>query len=464
VNKHIFAFILPLFLCGCDIRTRVEDLTTDQVSDLSLAQGEPQQGQIERVGAARAEFIPNKPTALSGFGGAARRFLPPIFLGGGQVAFCKPYEKVIHPPQIKTAVIEFRNESAAAPQKLFLVSLDLVAVTSDMTKKIHNAINQVTGENTSNLNNTLVLATHTHSGPAGLSENPLWSTFVCDRYNPELTSAYLDLFKATVKKALAQLQPITSVGKRTAQVPGLLNSRFEGMLPDTEASLLTFQTANESLPLALLRMAVHPTTYGPSDLVLTADLVAPVEQTLKQRFNAEEVILLQTEIGNMTANTGSQSIEAWAQSVTASLQSAQISTEPSKPRISTSTTIVELPSPGINWKGCGAEKADALVSLGILENLPKRSALTFWKINEEINLFLPGEWTTSGAKEIKDSLRKRMAANETLKLYSLAHDYTGYHLSRADYQSKALESCSSLYGESSSEVFRDSLLQAQMPL
>ncbi len=452
-----------LLLYGCDVRTRLDEVVVAPGPEISLAQGLAIQGSIERVGAAHAEFIPATPTSLSGFGGGARRFIPPVFLKGGDVSFCKPFEKVELAPKIKTAVLEVRSDATSPAQNLFVVSLDLVAVTSDLTQKIHAAIDDVAGKKTANLNNTLVVATHTHSGPSGLSENPMWSAFVCDKYNPQLTNTYLSLFKETLRKSFQQLQEVSSISTRSAQIPALLKSRFDGMQPNTDISLLTFKSAHGRIPLALLRMAVHPTAYGPSDLVLTADLVAPLERATQQLFNADEVFLLQTEIGNMTANLDGQSHERWASAVANALTNSKSNSDSLTRKVSTTATRVALPPAHLNWKSCGAGPANAVVGLGILENLPQSVPLTAWKINSELNLFFPGEWTASGAELLKTALKKKMQPLETLQVYSLAHDYTGYHLNSSDYQAKALEACSSLFGQNGTEHFTDALNRLDLP-
>jgi len=452
-----------VLLGGCEIRSRIPDLVPSPNSSPALNQGIPLKGNIVRVGAARAEFIPESPTALSGYGGVARRFLFPLFAKGGEISFCRPYEKIVQPPKIKTAVFEIRQSNALENQNLFLVSLDLVAVTSDMTQKIHAAIDEVTGKKSANLNNTLVVATHTHSGPAGLSENPLWSAFVCDQYNPPLANAYVSVFKDTLRRALGQLQNVESISTRASEAAQLLKSRFEGMRANNDVSLLSFNTANARAPLALLRMAVHPTSYGPSDLVLSADLVAPLEQAVGSAFDLENVFLLQTEIGNMTANNSNLSNDMWAKNVAEALRNTQSISSSNNLTMSTSAGTIELPSARINWSGCGASQADTLVGVRVLENLPQQAHLTFWRINDELNLFLPGEWTTSGATEVKNAFASRLAAGQTMKLHSLAHDYTGYHLSRSDYGSKALESCSSLYGADGTYVLSSGLAEIPLP-
>jgi hypothetical protein len=188
-----------------------------------------------------------------------------------------------------------------------------------------------------------------------------------------------------------------------------------------------------------------------------------LERATQQLFNADEVFLLQTEIGNMTANLDGQSHERWASAVANALTNSKSNSDSLTRKVSTTATRVALPPAHLNWKSCGAGPANAVVGLGILENLPQSVPLTAWKINSELNLFFPGEWTASGAELLKTALKKKMQPLETLQVYSLAHDYTGYHLNSSDYQAKALEACSSLFGQNGTEHFTDALNRLDLP-
>ena len=462
--KHTLYFFAAstLLQTACQIKTRIEEIAPPvSFEEKNIALGSSISGVIEAVGAASNEFVPETPTALAGFGGLARRFLPPVFAPGGNVSFCRPYENVANPPKIKVAVFDVRKD-LSNQKRLFLISLDVVAVTADLTAKIHRTIDEVVGKGTADLNSTIVVASHTHSGPAGLTENPLWGIFVCDQYSARLTNSYLNTLKLTLQRALASVAPITKIETTTAKIPTLVKSRFEGMEPINDISLLAFRKANGDSPLALLQMAVHPTKYGPRDLVLTADLVAPLEKNIKEKNNSDFVFLLQTEIGNMDSNTEGGDIESWARNVAEQLKSTGSLSTSTERSVSTSANYVSLPSKRMNWESCDAKFAEGIVSLPILENLPNRAPYSAWMINEELSLFLPGEWTTSGAQQLKNRITNRFSIEKKIKIFSLANEYTAYHLSKDFYAKKNLESCSSLYGEGNVDTVAEGIINSDL--
>lgn len=447
---------LALFTSACQIRERpVELFPETPAAGSALVSGSPVQGELTAVGAASADFIPRKPVALSGFGGLGRRFFPPLVLPGGDLAFCKPYERIENPPRIKAAIFELKSEDGKLSQQ-FLISLDVVAVTSDLTQKIHQLISSISGGLQTNLANTVVLATHTHSGPAGLTENPLWSTFVCDQFNPELTEDYLETLRSVLLNARSKLTKLKHIETSTTELPALLKSRMENMRSNPEISLVSFRSETGSIPLSLVQLAAHPTYWGTRDLVLSADLVSPVESALRSRVGAEEVILTQTEIGNMDANLAAQSPSGWAEELANAVIEKEKSTDTNS-AFAASSGALALPSAKINWDACGATAAQGVVSLPILDKLPRRMPYSLWKINGSVYVFLSGEWTTAAAESARISIRDLFPVGTPIKIFSLANDYTGYHLPRTDFATPSIESCSSVYGGGAVEQLTSAL-------
>ncbi|MEY4065117.1 MAG: Neutral/alkaline non-lysosomal ceramidase, N-terminal [Pseudomonadota bacterium] len=461
----IWLMVSISILAACEVRERLPEIATEEGDGAHLpVLGTPVDGQITSIGAAVADFVPDQPTSLAGFGGAGRRFLPPLFTPDGDLAFCKPYQKILHPPRIKTAVFNVTSESGQT-QNLFLVSLDTVAITSDLLGKVHAAINSANPNTTAQLNNTTVIASHTHSGVAGLTENPLWGAFVCDQYNDRLTGKFLETLKETVVRSLSNRKTIASIESRTIRVPTLLKSRSGTMRSEDHVHLLQFMTADQRPAVSLLQLAAHPTTFGTKDLVLTSDLVSPLEEAVKSSNDSEYVFLMQTEIGNMDANMDGMSLESWAAAMADALQNtASEKHQTSNLNIKTSAGFFELPSKRINWHGCDATAAKAFMNADILNALPQKVPYSSWKLQGETFLFLAGEWTTSAADALREKLSQKNQAAANLKVFSLAHDYTAYHLSPSEYEKKSLESCSSIYGPTVSEDLARQLNSNGLPL
>ncbi|NBW81260.1 hypothetical protein EBR21_05850, partial [bacterium] len=355
VEAFVSAMATCCMLVACQVQIRPPDLAaSSSARNVELAVGHRLSGKIVAVGAASATFVPEKPVGLAGFGGPGRRFLPPLFTSGGDISFCKPYREIVNPPRIKVAFFNVADATGSI-SRLQLVSLDTVAVTADMTLKIHAALDAVHPDapQKASLSNTIVQATHTHSGPAGLTENPLWSAFVCDRYDENLMNQYLTVLGDVIKSAEAKLQPISSIETMKADASPKLRSRFTGMEASTGVSLISFKTANANIPLSLLQMAVHPTWYGTEKLTLSADLVTPLEAKLQNLTGAQEVFLMQTSVGNMDADMGDDEPNAWAQHIADTLLT-EGKTTPASLNTSLAGGYLSLPKPSVNWKACSA--------------------------------------------------------------------------------------------------------------
>lgn len=419
-------------------------MNADSSARLNL--GTPLKGTLLTVGAASSAFIPEKPVSLSGFGGIGRRFFPPLFPAGGNTAFCRPYERVENPPMIRAAVFGTRRENGSA-EKLFLISVDLVAVTSDLTRKIHEQIKTLVPDSEPSATNTIVVATHTHSGPAGISEHPLWSAFVCDRFNPNLTNTYLSTLSETLKTALRSSENIESIEVQSVNQPELFKSRFKDMQPASDITLTSFKSASGAVPLSLLQLAAHPVFFGPRDLVLSSDLVSPVESAVKNSAGAQNVFLLQTTVGNMNAQLSGNSPSDWAGKVSESLKAGSKQSFANL-EITASAGEVRLGEPVVNWQACDLNLTQHVVSLPLLKSLPRTAPYSLWSFARTKHLFLSGEWTTAAEAKIKEDLKDAPINASDLKIFSLAHDYTAYHVTKNDYGKKELESCSSLFGES----------------
>jgi hypothetical protein len=451
---------LFVLIYGCRISERPQELLNNTYSGSRLNIGTPVKGRLSTVGASSSVFIPAKPVALSGFGGIGRRFVPPLFLTGADSAFCRPYERIENPPLIRAAVFEIKRDDAITG-KLFLISLDIVAVTSDLTRKIHELIKSVVPDSEPSATNTIVVATHTHSGPAGLSEHPLWSAFVCDQFNRDLTNAYLNTLSETLKSAISSAENIQSIEVQSVNQPELFKSRFQGMQPATDITLTSFKTPSGGVPLSLLQLAAHPVYFGPRDLVLSSDLVSPVESAVRNSAGAQNVFLLQTTVGNMNALYSGDSPASWAANVSVALKQGGLPLSTTNLEISASAGEVHLSEPVVNWQACDLNLTQNLVSLPVLKSLPRTAPYSLWSFAQNKHLFLSGEWTTAAEAKIKDHLKDAPLNASGLKIFSLAHDYTAYHVTKNDYGKKELESCSSLFGDSAVDLVGEHLRSAE---
>lgn len=443
---------------GCMIQTTEKQLSaTEEWNVLNELIGEPVKGKVVSIGAAVLNYIPPQPTALAGFGSISRRLVPPVFNSDSSISFCREYKTVQNPPRVKAAVLNIDNQTPDNKEKVFFISLDLVAVPMDLSKKVMRTIDDIFGSGTASIHNTFITATHTHSGPAGLTESPLWSSFICDSYDESLTENYLSVVKSALEQASSSTRPVSRVKSQIYNASNYLHSRIKSMQPDSQVSVLRFADDNNESPLAFLQMAVHPTTLGTKSLTLSADLVTPLEQYFASELSIEKVFLMQTQVGNMESLKSGASNDAWALALANDFKVKSESIESENLNFSTAAKIISLPSKSINWNGCDAAAAKFAVSLPILDLLPSLVPVAKIRIGEQTQLFLPGEWTVNAAQQVIELFSKESQNTSNTRVFSLAYDYTGYHIDREHYDQSSIESCSSLYGKNGLEQIKTAI-------
>lgn len=442
---------------GCLVHTTRTVKPQNDWPSAPQALGLPAKGAVTSVGAAAIEYIPPKPTSLAGFGSISRRLFPPVFGPDSSIAYCRKYQEIENPPRIKAAIANLSTNSVSSSSKVFFISLDTVAVTADLSLKIIDEINKLFGSGTAQLSNTFITATHTHSAPAGLTDSPLWSSFICDSFNESLLNDYLDKTRIALKQADAAALPINSIKIGNYNASGFLKSRAKNMPENLNVEVLSFVSETGDSPLAFLEMAVHPTTFGTKSLTLSADLVTPLENSFQTELGLSNVFLLQTEVGNMESQRGEKNTQEWAQSLAQEFKLNSTNQTTNNLEMYTYAELISLPQTSINWKGCDASAAQPFVSLPILNQLPKAAPVTKLNIGNQSRLFLPGEWTTSAAVKLMERLPEDTRAKLNTKIFSLAYDYTGYHIDKSSYDSVGIESCSSLYGKDGLDRILDAM-------
>ncbi len=409
---------------------------------------------------------PPRPTSLAGFGGGARRLLPPNYAGAdGYFTYCLPYKDVDLAPRVKVLLWQ-GNDPKGVVDTFAIIAIDVVAVPSDVTRKIISFL----AENHPTLRldhgNLQVVASHTHAGPAGLTENPFWSVFACDRYS----SAYWAYFETQVAQAfaaaLASKRPITEVTRRTTDLPGFNTSRFKGMEVDDRLLSFSFSQKPVSAKLGsrqgepcLQVFAAHPTYFGQTQLTLSSDLVGHVERELVRVNRGAPCVFLNGAVGNADATTG-DGLDDYAQ------RFAEIAFNPEKGTwtsagagLEFSARILDLPTPKPNLKACGVPPIDAFVSARILGNLPPRTKIAYARLGKTLFVFYPGE----PVKTVSDALQKAILAArkdvDVVQVLGVSNDYLGYVVDSDDFDTQTLESCSTLYGRRIADTLRNAVVE-----
>jgi neutral/alkaline ceramidase-like enzyme len=166
----------------------------------------------------------------------------------------------IHDDLFARALVLANGESVVA-----LVSVDLLALSSDFIKRVRDGIQRRTGIDPKSV---MIASTHTHAGPVTIT------TF----FNPEesVDSAYMDLLAEALEQSvsnawLTRFPARAGVGE--AKVDGVgVNRRSPDQRPiDEQVGIIKVDDLNDHPRAVLINYSCHPTVLGPDNLLVTGD-------------------------------------------------------------------------------------------------------------------------------------------------------------------------------------------------
>ncbi|MFC9687092.1 hypothetical protein ACFTSF_01010 [Kribbella sp. NPDC056951] len=151
--------------------------------------------------------------------------------------------------------------TADAPGVLWL-TLDAIAVGAELTAELSAAAGRAAGIPSEHV---VVSASHTHSGPSG------WTGQIHPVIPAEREAALYEPLVSAVANAVLTRQPVVA-SWRSVEVTGVGTNRHREDGPhDNTAGVLALHSLTGSLQAVLLDFACHPTTYGPENLLWSAD-------------------------------------------------------------------------------------------------------------------------------------------------------------------------------------------------
>lgn len=467
-----FGALAPLFaLASLGLSCRVENVKTPSAADIrrnslafSLAEPPTSAALVSHLKFAQQSdlIVPPAVTSLAGFGGALRRVIPPNFSGlNGFFTYCLPYTQVDEQASPRVKILLWEGLTATGETSHFgIVSLDLVAVTADVTQKIVNTLRQrMPPGMTLDQGHIQVIASHTHSGTAGLSENPFWGAFACDRYSQPLWDFFATRVADTFEKALKNLKPVEKRTIKKGRLPGFNRTRFPGMEVDDRFLALSMTSDDSQSPLGCaLIYAVHPTWYGQKDRTLSADVTGFVEHALERKEGAPACVFLNGAVGNAEIQAAAGTLEQYAEAFANAVHEQGATQNESAPlKLAFGARIVSLPKPAPNLKACNLEGLDTVVSAEMLDQLPRTTKIAYLILGKTLLIFFPGEAVFDVQKEFEQKLKAKFPDFEDVRLLSLSNDYLGYMVGVGNYDTPTLESCSTLYGPTVSGRLIDAL-------
>ncbi len=393
-------------------------------------------------GSAANSIVPPWKIALSGYGGIHRRVLPPDLASlGGAGAYQAVYSSVDIEPRIKVLLWD-GTDSIGVSRTFLLVSVDVVGVTPDFVQAIVERAQVVLANPNLNWSNVSVVASHTHSGPAGLSRDVLLQAFAGDTASEDYISFVLDVFEKTLTSARSHASPVTGVSVQEGSFEDLSVDRLSSVTRDKKNSLYEIQTQQGKSCFDIF--ALHPTFHSQKDLVLSADLAGSIENSLQSSGGYSTCLFLPGAIGNASnAATEQEGISGFGQRFASRVRGGS-STALGVSRFEFGGTPVSFSEMSLNWKGCGASYAKYFLSLPILSTRTRRAWVGWMQIENDAFVFFPGEPLSDLSALSEQEMQKANPSLRSVRTVGVANGYLGYLMQQGPYEEKSLESCSAL--------------------
>ncbi|WGL60427.1 neutral/alkaline non-lysosomal ceramidase N-terminal domain-containing protein [Pigmentibacter sp. JX0631] len=423
-----------------------------------------------QVGMSAKSIYPNFPVSLSGFGSPLRRLIPPDLINiGDSSTFCKPFQNIDHSPRIK--VILFKGKNNSQDMYYLLINLDIIAIPSDFNlKMIKELQNNFPSLNLSHAN-VQFIATHTHSGPAGLTENPFWAAAVCDRFNPKIYELVRAQIFSGLNDAISNLGTIQSYDNANYTASGYNFTRFAGMEVDRSTYYLNLKDVSSNSLACFKVFSGHPTWYGAAELTLSGDFAGYLEESLQNLTHSTNCAFFNSVVGNASINAIDNITDRKTFANTFVNETiANISNNSNLLSLNYGTLFITLPGFQINFTGCGIsfgiipEKyfSDiiSIKSTDITNNITK---ISWFSLGSTYFFLFPGEPLFDTKQLLQSMLATYFPTISSIVVLSTANDYVGYLMTSSNYLVKNMDTCSTIHGPNTSasiiDGFKNSLNQ-----
>lgn len=370
--------------------------------------------------------------------------------------------------------------------EVILVRMDTVGVFQQLREAVVDELEARTGRS---FDESLVLAgNHTHSGPGRmlLTEGALVA--LGDTFFPEFYDRIVASLADVVEAALADRAP-AEIGYTIAESrEGHSDRRCENDSLDQPQEV-------PDLPMIAIRRegtidaivasyAYHGTILGISQLTLSGDMGAVVEQRIEERFDHPVTVLFfnswgadmspsnpeadpaevgadqpgsydrMDRLGDVIADAMMPELDAMSFDGAPTVRARTYRAALSREAIGYDDSTFRYPNGGV-FCGVGAEGNctdsapienlhERCIRILPRENLPQQTLFTAGQIGELYFVTAPGEWSTALGAGLMDRVRERSGGDAMMIGY--ANDYTGYSLTEEDWWQGGYEASGGLWG------------------
>ena len=402
-------------------------------------------GQELQVGIATTDVTPavEDRIPLGGYGSIHRRTLP-FWLSKKRpfLRSFKPALGVIDPIRAKAMFLKRPDK------KLLFIGVDVIG----MTKAMHEDIIARLASKGFSSEEVIISATHTHSGPGGLSNNFLWKMIAMDSYEKAFYERFINQIVATVDAAMAKAQP-AELHTLSFDAVGLQNNRRGGTIEPQANLLMARSTTGEWLG-GMVNFAVHGTSLGPLNRYFSSDAPGAIEHSLEELVNQTngyvrtllsdaKVIFINGAEGDVSPAKEYKDLGAeFAQQTSAHWNELA----PLNAEWTIKQQEFELGKPKLTVRKCEDKKwVPKNFRINVGRWIAQTSVITQVHFGNLWFITWPGEPTTEVGRRIVAAV-KATGGPQDVWVLGLSNDHMSYFTTEEEFEKGGYEACSNFFG------------------
>jgi hypothetical protein len=166
----------------------------------------------------------------------------------------------------------------AGDRVVVLISVDLLAITNDLTE----AVVKIAARDVPIATDGLVLtATHTHSGPGAVARR-VWESFAAGEYDETVFRTLAQRIARAAIEAYRRLEPAELAWAEAAAPERITNRMIPGGFTDPALSVLAVRRAGNRPFAYLVNFSAHATVLKADNFLLSGDYPGAVERALER--------------------------------------------------------------------------------------------------------------------------------------------------------------------------------------
>ena len=388
--------------------------------------------------------------SLAGYGSISRRSLNPFSAAFNppEHYFKNSFEQEADGVRVGVMVLKKSETAINKGRQLAFFSFETVAISAEMRLDLIDKIRFYGFDET----NTFISATHTHSGPGGLSKSALWQFVATDRFQNKFYESTLNQAANLLKNSIEKLQPV-NLEHVFFQSSGVQVNRRDSAGPvDNQANIILMSSSKTKNILGgMLNYSVHGTALGPGNLKLSGDVPGAITRAVEKEIGGNSRFLFLSGASGDTAPSvnGIEALQILPEKFIEQLRPALQNRLPLASEWRVNTTKITMEDPKLNTEHCGVfPKGSFMASL-----LPNVSVKKWLASEIELSKISLGNldlyvWPGEPVAAVGLELLKKMSTQNTQKplILALTNDYLGYFANQWAFQSSQYEACSSFFG------------------